>query len=344
MHTTSIMGARRALPVLLLLACLPAHADKCVPQDLWTLHTNDGIGLQVVELGQARVGQAPVIVLHGGPGGDLAGLLDLVQPLASEQQIVLFDQRGSLRSPAPADAIGFDAMVEDIEALRSDLGADRVVLLAHSMGSLLAYGYAQKHPDRVEKLLLVAPMWPASGANAVGAADIYRVLQLPEPSASAQQATQKRKQEQVQSAIARVLEREHLPGETPNARASSHVDRIHYAAWSIHDLSRWRQVSHDADVYKNQIVYPRWIASVGGSAAFEVRRAAFLGGLQHLQKPVTFIVGDQDLSTEPSLWPLLAARIPQATLVRIAGAGHMPWIDDPAQVQQVLRDALIGAR
>lgn len=328
---------------LLLLATPFAHArdaSTAVPADQWTLHTQDGQQLQVIEFGREQAARAPVVVLHGGPGGEYGALLELVRPLADNEHVVLFDQRGSLRSPVPKDAIGFDAMVEDIETLRSQLGAERVVLLAHSMGSLLAYAYAQRHSGHVERLILVGPMLPASSAVGTEVATVYDVLGLHAPDPAAQQATQQRRQQLVQAAIARQNKQEGLTGEPRNDRERSHIERIAYAGWSIHDLSRWRQVTRDADVYQNREVYPRWIASTGGSVAFETRRAGFLRGLQKLQKPVTFIVGNEDLNTDNALWPLLVEKIPGATLVRVPAAGHMPWIDQPATVQTALRTAL----
>ena len=99
-------------------------------------------------------------------------------------------------------------------------------------------------------------------------------------------------------------------------------------------------MTRDADVYQNREVYPRWVASTGGGAAFETRRAGFLRGLKQLQKPVTFIVGNEDLNTENALWPLLVEKIPGPTLVRVPAAGHMPWVDQPATLQIAMCNAL----
>lgn len=120
----------------------------------------------------------------------------------------------------------------------------------------------------------------------------------------------------------------------------SHLARIEYAAWSIADITRWREVARDAAVYNNRAVFPRWIAGSGGMAAFNARWAGFLPALQRLRQPVAFIVGDADMNTEPALWPALVAGIPAATLVVVPQAGHMPWIDQPARVGDALRSAL----
>src|SRR5205085_12696322 len=79
---------------------------------------------------------------------------------AGRYRFVLYDQRGSLRSPAPDSSITLAAMVADLDQLRHDLGLQRVTLLGHSMGNTLAYAYLAAHPDRVRGLVLMDPLLP----------------------------------------------------------------------------------------------------------------------------------------------------------------------------------------
>lgn len=317
--------------LLIALLSFPAVAGAPAERERWTLHVADGIDLQVVELGRADAGKPPVVVLHGGPGGSFEALLPLVAPLVTQQRIVLFDQRGSLHSPAPPEAIGFEAMVEDIERLRVQLDAPRIVLLSHSMGSLLAYAYAKAHPQRIERMILVAPQFPLSAAS------LHQALGLPAPDAGAARAAQQRNQQRVQAAVAAERKRQRLPDTPRNDLERSRLARIDYAAWSIHDLSRWREVRFDAAIYNNRNVFRRWVESDGSMAAFDARRDTWWPALQALDVPMTFIVGDADMNTDTAFWPVLVKRLPQARLATIAGAGHMPWIDQPVRVQAAMR-------
>ena len=317
--------------LLVALLCVPAVAGIPLERERWALHAGAGIDLQVVELGPADAGRPPVIVLHGGPGGSFESLLPLVAPLAAREHIVLFDQRGSLHSPAPLDAIGFDAMVEDIERLRVQLDAPRVTLLAHSMGSLLAYAYATTHPQRVERMLLVAPQFP------LPATSLHRATGLPAPAPDVASLAQQRRQQRAQAAVAAERKRQHLPDTPRNDRERSQLARIDYAAWSIHDLSRWREVRFDAAIYNNRAVFRRWVESVGGTAAFNARWEGWWPALQALPAPVTFIVGEADMNADVASWQALVARLPRARLATIRDAGHMPWIDQPARVPAAMR-------
>jgi proline iminopeptidase len=97
----------------------------------------------------------PALFLHGGPGSH-------TRPLHRRffdpgfYRIVLFDQRGCGRSTP----LGYTEhnttrhLVEDIEALRSRLGVERLMLFGGSWGATLAMAYAAAHPQRVAAMVL----------------------------------------------------------------------------------------------------------------------------------------------------------------------------------------------
>lgn len=104
----------------------------------------------------------PVICLHGGPGGG-GGRGSRTLFDRNVFQTVLFDQRGCGKSlPNVADpAVSLDAnttwhLVDDIERLRERIGVERWMVYGGSWGSTLALAYAERHPERVTGLLLVA--------------------------------------------------------------------------------------------------------------------------------------------------------------------------------------------
>jgi pimeloyl-ACP methyl ester carboxylesterase len=51
-----------------------------------------------------------------------------------------------------------------------------------------------------------------------------------------------------------------------------------------------------------------------------------------LPTPRILVWGDRDAFASPRYGEPLAARSPNARLVRVAGAGHRPWFDDPERV------------
>lgn len=106
-----------------------------------------------------RVGAGPlVVVLHGGPGASHDYLLPQYDLLAKGRELFYYDQRGGGQSPAPRDApLGWEAHVSDLEGIRIALGQERLTICGYSWGGLLGLLYTLRHPERVERLALVAP-------------------------------------------------------------------------------------------------------------------------------------------------------------------------------------------
>lgn len=95
------------------------------------------------------------LLLHGGPGGSCQPGMLAPMDLA-RHWVVAPDQRGCGYSrPQGRTARNHtQALVADMEALRVHLGLERWSILAGSWGAVLALAYAQRHPDRVERLVL----------------------------------------------------------------------------------------------------------------------------------------------------------------------------------------------
>ncbi len=112
-----------------------------------------------------EVGGAPtLIVVNGGPGASHHSAARLAALASPSLRVVLYDQRGMAGSTAPADPAKYalDDYAADLEALRRGLGVEKVHVLGHSNGGLVAMAYAAAHGDRVASLTLVsarAPDW-----------------------------------------------------------------------------------------------------------------------------------------------------------------------------------------
>ncbi len=100
-------------------------------------------------------GGAPLLFLHGGPGG---GCLPHHRRFYDPAfwNIVLADQRGAGQSTPVAELAGNTTqnLIADLERLREHLQIERWMLFGGSWGSTLALAYAQAHPQQVTGLVL----------------------------------------------------------------------------------------------------------------------------------------------------------------------------------------------
>lgn len=86
----------------------------------------------------------PIFVLHGGPGMDHKYFLPHLENLGNTFQFIFFDQRICGKSSWDLDStsINMSSFVKDIEAVRKHFQLEKINLLGHSWGGLLAMWYA----------------------------------------------------------------------------------------------------------------------------------------------------------------------------------------------------------
>ena len=165
-----------ALSLLSLFAAQPAAANETEPlptgakawsvpdQELMVEVEGGNVYVRVNgELGEDQ--PAPAIIIHGGPGGTHVGFAALLG-LANERAVVLYDQLGSGKSDRHdgPEYWRVDRFVEELEAVRQAIGAEKVHLVGQSWGSAIALEYTTKYPGHVASTVLggtfiSAPHW-----------------------------------------------------------------------------------------------------------------------------------------------------------------------------------------
>jgi pimeloyl-ACP methyl ester carboxylesterase len=244
------------------------------------------------------------VCLPGGPMQASAYLGDL-GGLAAHRELVRLDLRGTGESAVPADTATYrcDRLVDDVEALRVQLGLERIDLLGHSAGGSLAVLYAARFPERVDRLILVTPSPRVVGVE-ISDADRRQVAELRSgepwfPDAFA--------------AFERIWSDEFTDADFDAIQPFSH-GRWDQAAQAVPARSAREQNKEAARAYYSD-----------GALDPQATRSA----LTRLQVPVLLIAGGYDVGLPPERAAEYARLFPQGELAVLAGGGHYPWLDNP---------------
>ena len=125
-----------------------------------TIETN-GIKLHVVQAGpQSGV---PVVLLHGFPEFWYGWRKQIPALVEAGCRIIIPDQRGYNLSDKPKGVKNYsvDILVEDIIGLIDALGYEKVNLVGHDWGAVVAWKLAIKYPERLHKLSIMNVPHPA---------------------------------------------------------------------------------------------------------------------------------------------------------------------------------------
>lgn len=259
------------------------------------------------ELSLTTVGQGPPLVcLPGGPGRAVAYLEDLAG-LSEVRTLHLLDPRGVGRSEVPADpaTLRFDRVAEDLEAVREHLGLETLDVLAHSAGCITTQAWASRHPDRVGRLVLVTPSDRLQGgarADLPAIRETFAGEAWYADAAEAQAALEDAHPSEVAS-----LERATRP--------------FFYGRWD----ERTQEHAAGADRQSSKR------AMLGfGFGLEDLDVAALLAGLRQVTAPVLVVGAERDTLTGLDSVTAVASCFPHAEQVVVPGAGHFPWVDEPA--------------
>ena len=152
----------RWAPILVLLAtvaaCAPQPNSDEAPRDAVDVHPKSERGTVPADDFQLRYEidgtGTPAIVI----GSSVYLPRAFSQNLRKHIRMVFLDHRGYAPSPGPMDAFEFatDKLLDDVERARQQLELGRIVIVGHSIHSVMALEYAKKYPDSVSHVVMIA--------------------------------------------------------------------------------------------------------------------------------------------------------------------------------------------
>jgi len=118
----------------------------------------NGVRLHYASVGQGKL----VMFVHGFPEFWCEWEKQLVE-FGRDYQAVAPDMRGYNLSSKPADIEKYHVkdLIEDLRALAEHLGHEKFIMVAHDWGGAVAWSAAIRHPEMLEKLIIINSPHPA---------------------------------------------------------------------------------------------------------------------------------------------------------------------------------------
>lgn len=228
---------------------------------------------------------APVVLIHGG-FGDRRMWDAQFTALARDFRVMRYDHRGFGNSTAPDSAY---SPVRDLLQLLAHLGIEKAHIIGNSVGGGVALDFAVLHPERVNKVVVVA-----SGANGYpySADDVANIV-----------------------AVFRTAE-----GQGVDKAAELWLQNPMIAIASKHPRS--------ADLVRRMVVDNRNIFRMQHWPEGKMKPSAY-ERLNELRMPVLFVLGENDTPVVQRASDASAARVRGAEVFRMAGADHLPQLTHP---------------
>jgi proline iminopeptidase len=267
------------------------------------------VSVKDAELFYSTRGAGPSCLVLSGIG-TRPYVLQTPTALSDRFRLVYVDLRGSGRSTGEAPDLTFDRLAEDLEAIRLDLGLDRVAVLGHSILGLLAIEYGRRCPGSVSHVIAVGT--PPIGDMARVAAKAGAFFE--------EDASEERKQI-LRDNLARLpgdaSRLQSLLAQTPKRFFDPHFDATPLFAEAI---ARPELLMHVMGT-----LAPTWDVTVGSSA---------------LSVPIFIAHGRFDYVVPHVLWDGIPARLPNATLQIFDHSGHQPFFEEPDAFAAALTDRM----
>ncbi|MGE5813395.1 MAG: alpha/beta fold hydrolase [Acidobacteriota bacterium] len=275
--------------------------------------------LYVRTIGQGE----PTIVLHGGPDFDHGYLLPDLDRLKDAFRLIYYDQRGRGRSAEHVrpEEVTLSSDLEDLEELRQHFRLNKVTLLGHSWGTVLALEYALRYPTRVSHLVLLNPA-PVSASDAA----VLRKAYLEKLGGDMDS------QQQIMASAA------YKAGD-PDAVTARYRIHFKFALDRPEDYEKLmlRMRVGFASQGSAGILKARSVEAQLMRDTWEVPGYDLLPKLRSLHIPTLVIVGEHDF-IPVAIARHIAEAIPDSAFVTIPGCGHFAYLEKPREVRKALDD------
>lgn len=247
--------------------------------------------------------------------------------LANGRRVVFYDMRGRGRSDRVEDTthITIQWDVRDLERVRQHVGAERFVPVGFSYLGLMVMMYAAEHPERVERVIQIGPVPRKYGT------EYPRELTANDPSPVPDSVAR--------AELSRIRESD-LPRTDPHAHCTREYELTRTTLVGDPRLAeRVPNVCHMRNEWPANFRRHLGYHFVGSVQKLDVPWETFA----KVTVPVLTIHGTRDRNAPYGGGREWVSRLPNARLLTVRGAAHLPWLDDPRLVLGAMETFVRGA-
>jgi proline iminopeptidase len=295
------------------------------PVDSWT----DGkyININGAKLWVVTVGEGdPIIFIAGGPGGVHVGLRSF-DPLAlNHHQLIYFDAFGRGKSDTAKNVSEYtlERDIEDIEALRKALKLEKITVLGHSYGGVVAQGYAIKYPAHLSHLIL---------------ADTFHSFVMWQENDDSSNREIKNSYPEVWAELMKVRDQGAISSDPIHQEIYGKVPYGFLYAYNPDNFTK-----RGSKPYPNPNNTRLYYQMVGKDGDFivgsDIGTFDYRKQLKDLRMPVLIVTGRYDRVAVPWMAVKFKDYCPQAQFVMFEKSGHNPQIEEPEKEFRVINDFL----
>lgn len=283
--------------------------------------TVNGAKLWVVTVGKGD----PLFLISGGPGGAHVGLRRF-DSLANNSLLVYFDAFGRGKSDTAKNVKEYtlERDIDDIEGLRTALHLDKINVLGHSYGGVVAQGYALKYPQHVKHLVLANTfhsylMWQENDDNS------NHEIRTNYP--------------EVWDSLMRIRERGYVSSDPLHQEIYGQVP---YGFLYAYNPDNFR--GRGGKPYPNSMNTKLYYQMVGKDGDFivgnDIGNFDYRQQLKNLKMPVLIYGGRYDRVAVPWMMVKFKEYCPQAKFVMFERSGHNPQVEEPQALFKLLNEFL----
>lgn len=248
----------------------------------------------------------PLVLLNGWSASGLAWPGDWRRSLERHVRLLRIDNRGSGYSKFVPTPFTVGDMADDVAAVLDETGYEKATVAGMSMGGMIAQEFALRHPDRLAGLVLISTRPPAPAYETPkGTSGRMDMLEPPA------------RREKLDDYFTRLWS---------SATGTGFAEREPELIAELVKQIVSRPTSR-------QMLLQQLRAVTGWGHAERLRR---------IRTPTVVVHGTEDRLIDPINGRRLAALIHGATLVELAGVGHLPPLEAPDALLDIVVDVTVG--